>query len=214
MDAVHDEIPAHDATGTNTCVIPVPSAEVLTVIKGLVRNDVQDYLKAVIAWSARQHPFSERKEYINLTGSGTVDDSQNNMDIMIEEDLPSATHFLNDSFNFTSALKKSDILPLVRRSPRKPNRPTEGERQNIYPIETVSCSYESQPSNSETTETLKRSPRKNNVTLTETQKKISDRQQMNISDSHQSIAPKTVPQRSKTVITDGKMMSILLTKLV
>lgn len=39
----------------------MPSAEVLTVIKGLLRNDVQDYLKAVIAWSARQHPCSERK---------------------------------------------------------------------------------------------------------------------------------------------------------
>ncbi|CAG2218050.1 unnamed protein product [Mytilus edulis] len=188
-------------------VSEVPSAEVLTVIKGLLRNDVQDYLKAVIAWSARQHPCSERKEYINLSGTCTVDDRQNNLETMNEENLPSATNFLDDSFNYTSALNESDITPLVRRSPRKPNRPTEGERQNIYPIETASCSYESQPSKSAVAETLRRSPRKNN--LTETQKKSSERQQVDISDSHQSIAPETVPPRSENVIKDGKMVKLL-----
>ncbi|VDI33796.1 Hypothetical predicted protein [Mytilus galloprovincialis] len=187
--------------------LAVPSAEVLTVIKGLLRNDVQDYLKAVIAWSARQHPCSERKEYINLSGTCTVDDRQNSLETMNEENLTSATNFLDDSFNYTSALNESDITPLVRRSPRKPNRPTEGERQNIYPIETASCSYESQPSKSAVAETLRRSPRKNN--LTETQKKSSERQQVDISDSHQSIAPETVPPRSENVIKDGKMVKLL-----
>ncbi|XP_052070077.1 uncharacterized protein LOC127708929 isoform X2 [Mytilus californianus] len=214
MNAVCDEIPAHvassDAAVTNTCVIPVPSAEVLTVIKGLLRNDVQDYLKAVIAWSARQHPCSERKEYINLTG--TVDDRQNNIEIMHQEDSPSASNFIDDSYDYTSAFNESDIPPLVRRSPRKPNRPTEGDRQNIYPIETASCSYESQPSTSTVTETLRRSPRKNNIT-TVTQKKSSDRQQMDISDSHQSTASETVSQRSEklseNVIKDGKMVKLL-----
>ncbi|CAG2216802.1 unnamed protein product [Mytilus edulis] len=46
----------------------------------------------------------------------------------------------------------------------------------IYPIETASCSYESQPSKSAVAETLRRSPRKNN--LTETQKKSNERQQV------------------------------------
>ena len=66
-----------------------------------------------------------------MSGTCAVDDRQNNLEIMNEENLTSATNFLDDSFNYTSALNESDITPLVRRSPRKPNRPTEGERQNV-----------------------------------------------------------------------------------
>ncbi|CAC5360108.1 unnamed protein product [Mytilus coruscus] len=134
MVAVCDELPTHvassDAT-VNTCVIPVPSAK--------------DYLKAVIAWSARQHQCSERKEYINLTGA--VDDRQNNL--MNQQESPSANNFVDDSYDthmpsYTST-NESDLPLLVRHSPRKPNRPTEKDRQIIYPMDTATCSYESQP---------------------------------------------------------------------
>ena len=66
-----------------------------------------------------------------MSGACAVDDRQNNLEIMNEENLTSATNFLDDSFNYASALNESDITPLVRRYPGKPNRPTEGERQNV-----------------------------------------------------------------------------------